>query len=306
MGLTRQLGLALNRCFSWNATLSSLYLQTWARALEFLPDGSWLKQHIGNNLQSSRWPAMELPGRLVEWGSGVRGLLTPRPGSLGFRALYEQRVTHEAWVFDFLGARFSRYDAVLEVGANIGLYTVFFSKLFARRDGRLRVFSFEPSPRAFRCLEENLALNDCANVMLFPKAVSATAGTADFHENPVDFMKGSLDRDAAGQFEGLAARPIEVGTLSGKEIAPLLASFSRILLKVDVVGSEPEVLASLGELLEQKRPDIVVGVWAQNLPGLNRLGLEKAYRIYRIDPGELLVRPSFTDTAYCNYFLEAK
>jgi len=42
-------------------------------------------------------------------------------------------------------------DCVVDAGANIGLFTVFASRL--ARD--LRLFSFEPNPAAFACLKSN-------------------------------------------------------------------------------------------------------------------------------------------------------
>jgi len=50
---------------------------------------------------------------------------------------------------------------VLDVGGNIGLYTVLLSRLVGPAG---RVISFEPDPALFALLRENCALNGCTNV----------------------------------------------------------------------------------------------------------------------------------------------
>ena len=46
-------------------------------------------------------------------------------------------------------------DCVFDVGANIGMASVFFCK--ERRD--IRLFAFEPGPAAYECLEANLEVH---------------------------------------------------------------------------------------------------------------------------------------------------
>ena len=64
----------------------------------------------------------------------------------------------------------------VDVGAHVGLYTV-----AAALHGPGRVLAFEPNPSAREQLGENLALNDCANVLVVPKAVGDAPGTALLH-----------------------------------------------------------------------------------------------------------------------------
>ena len=46
-------------------------------------------------------------------------------------------------------------DCVFDVGANIGMATIFFTK---ERRG-IRIFAFEPSPLAYECLKANIELH---------------------------------------------------------------------------------------------------------------------------------------------------
>jgi len=58
---------------------------------------------------------------------------------------------------------------ILDIGANIGYYTLLFSK-WAGQNGK--VFSFEPSPENFALLLTNLQANQCKNVFPYQNAVT--------------------------------------------------------------------------------------------------------------------------------------
>lgn len=60
-------------------------------------------------------------------------------------------------------------DTVLDIGANIGYYTLIFAKLVGEHG---KVFAFEPDPNNFALLKKNVEINGYSNVILVPKAVS--------------------------------------------------------------------------------------------------------------------------------------
>ena len=60
-------------------------------------------------------------------------------------------------------------DVVLDLGANIGYYTLIFARLVGPQG---RVFAFEPDPENFRLLERNVKENHYTNVVAINKAVS--------------------------------------------------------------------------------------------------------------------------------------
>lgn len=69
---------------------------------------------------------------------------------------------------------------VFDVGANIGWYSLNFSKII--KNGI--IFSFEPIPVTLENLRENLLLNNVSNIKLFNIALSNTNGEVDFYFNP--------------------------------------------------------------------------------------------------------------------------
>lgn len=58
---------------------------------------------------------------------------------------------------------------VLDIGANVGYYTLLASDLAGPRG---KVYAFEPEPVNYRILCENLKINGTENVAAFPKALS--------------------------------------------------------------------------------------------------------------------------------------
>jgi len=74
-------------------------------------------------------------------------------------------------------AEVSAGDTVLDVGANIGSFSVSVSK----RIGDGKVFSFEPEAENLALLRRNLQENACSNVTVFPFAVSDKNGTETLH-----------------------------------------------------------------------------------------------------------------------------
>lgn len=65
-------------------------------------------------------------------------------------------------------------DTVIDVGANIGWYTVLASRVVGE-DGL--VIAFEPDPTNFALLQRNIEANDCRNVRLEQRALSNEPGS---------------------------------------------------------------------------------------------------------------------------------
>ncbi len=66
-------------------------------------------------------------------------------------------------------------DTVVDIGANIGYYTLIFARLVGEHG---KVFAFEPDPTNFALLKKNVEINGYSNVVLVPKAVSNENKTA--------------------------------------------------------------------------------------------------------------------------------
>lgn len=149
-------------------------------------------------------------------------------------ASYERRFD------DALLGRVVAGDTVWDVGANVGFYTERLS-LAVGRTGR--VVAFEPSPRNVATLLARFDGQVRANLEVVPAALSDTAGTVEFFENPAgDTTTDSLMARGAG------AVRCEVECRRGDEY---MLSHAPQVVKIDVEGFEAEVLRGMSQTLRQ-------------------------------------------------------
>jgi FkbM family methyltransferase len=138
-----------------------------------------------------------------------------------------------------------RSDLFVDVGANVGSYTV-----IAAGACEARVVAFEPVPVIAAHLATNVRLNDLASrVDVRRQAVGARSGTVTV----------SIDRDTTnrvvaspGARDEHSSTEVTVVRLDDLMLAPPEAS-GRILVKIDVEGYEVEALRGAQELLADPR-----------------------------------------------------
>ncbi len=83
--------------------------------------------------------------------------------------------SYDAFERDLLKQYVQKGDRVIDLGANIGLYTLTLARLVGEEG---KVYAFEPEPTNFALLTKNIEVNGYKNVVLERKAVSDKTGTA--------------------------------------------------------------------------------------------------------------------------------
>ena len=147
-------------------------------------------------------------------------------------------------------------DAVcLDVGANIGLYSLGLSHLAPEG----RVYAFEPSPGTYGHLQANVETNGAANVEAFNLAVSDTTGTVRFHDFSF-FSAGSFSSDKGSLLssESYGSQAFEAATTTVDDFVADQGIDRVDLIKVDVEGAELSVLAGAEKTLATYRPATVL------------------------------------------------
>ena len=81
-------------------------------------------------------------------------------------------------------------DCVFDVGANIGLATLFFHR--ERRN--VRIYAFEPSPATCQCLRANVRLHG-VDARVFECGLSSRAGSAEFTFYPANSVMSGFHAD---------------------------------------------------------------------------------------------------------------
>jgi len=143
----------------------------------------------------------------------------------------------------------------LDVGANIGLYSLGLSSLAPRG----RIYGFEPSPSAYGHLQENLEVNRAANVDACNLAVSDSTGTVHFHDFSF-FSAGSFSSDEGSLLssESYGSQSFEAATTTLDEFVADRKLDRVDFIKVDVEGAELSVLAGAEKTLATYRPITVL------------------------------------------------
>lgn len=163
------------------------------------------------------------------------------------------------WRLDFL---LNRYEAgtrvwcrrlvrrgmvVADIGAHIGYYTRFFSK---RVKAEGVVLAFEPCPENYAVLQHNIRSLRWDNVRLFDKAVSSKDGRAPLFISPGHSNHSLI----AGYTE--AQGQVEVETVALDSFLPFLQIFRIDFVKIDVEGSEIQVLEGMRQTVRRSLPDL--------------------------------------------------
>lgn len=233
--------------------------------------------------QDVPWLPLTFGARNVIVGSRTAIRLNPHLNEFDQACLFRRRLTYEAPVFAWLEQHAARrYDAVIDIGANVGVYSVFFDALIRRNpSGRLRrVYAFEPSCQAHDRLRANLRANDAVSVQAFAVAVSDKTGFSQFYEPEGHLTNGSLSRGFAELFSPVHENLVVA--IDGSQLTDLFARHECVLLKIDAEGFEPRILEALATILERHRPDLLIEVLPGSDAELNKLDCLDGYSLYHL------------------------
>ncbi len=208
---------------------------------------------------------------LVTGGRGVRRMISGETFRLPARSSRYYPADYEPATFSFLREWCRPGDVVLDVGAHIGLFTVFLSRLVGPAG---RVLSFEPTPYTCAVLRETIRINLCeSNVEVHQKAVSQRTGCSTlFDTGDVLSNANSLIRTRRTRGE------ISVESVSIDEL--LTRGKAVRLLKIDVEGLELEVLRGAGRTFATSPLAVHLGLHPRQLPAAGS-SLEEIWNVLR-------------------------
>ncbi len=163
---------------------------------------------------------------------------------------------YEASSFQFFEKNLKPGATILDIGAHIGLYSVF---LATKSKGK--VYSFEPTPDTGAVLRQTVAINKLQNnITVVPAAVSDKPGTATFYISKTEEIatgNSLVDVDFGENYKRDGGYEVEVVSIDDfvqkNNLQPSV-------LKIDAEGVELEVLRGAKNTFSTFRPAGILGV----------------------------------------------
>lgn len=163
----------------------------------------------------------------------------------------------EYWLTQFMARVVQPGNSVIDIGANVGYYSVLLADLVGS-NGRLT--AVEPNPLIFKLLQKNLQVNGFAahsialNMAMTRDVSSAsTAFFVPFNEPKNGrLVFGGEDIDFLRQHGDVF--DVRLGVLTPEDVPTV------DFIKIDVEGAELDVLDSLSDIIERHHPQIICEV----------------------------------------------
>ncbi len=182
--------------------------------------------------------------------SGHKIYVDTRDTSIAPHLMLEGR--WETWVENVLMANIKPGMVFCDVGANFGYYTLLGAQAVGARG---QVYSFECNPRLYTLLRRSVMVNGLTDIIkTFPYAVTDKRGKVTLTFD-VEFSGGgtTLDVRHASEWTRESAE-VECGPLD--EFIPM--DVAADVLKIDVEGAEPLVLAGARRIFGNRRLQLVI------------------------------------------------
>jgi len=151
----------------------------------------------------------------------------------------------EIELYDFFLDNKNKYSKVCDIGANVGLHSIFLSKIFKS------VSAYEPIKEHYFQLLENKKINKLKNISIIKKAVSLKSGKEMIIKLLSNTTASHLQISKRSKYGKIFKE--EVSCVSIKRLLPKFD-----LIKLDIEGLEGDLIKSLN--LDKKNPDFIIEV----------------------------------------------
>ena len=137
-------------------------------------------------------------------------------------------------------------DNVIDLGANIGYFTLILAKLVGPTG---KVFAFEPDPRNLALLKKNVEYNNYKNVIIVPKAVSNVNDKCTLYTGQKTFGQNKIYKPKKTKIQKFI--PIDSETVRLDDFFKTNGLLDKIsFIKMDVEGAEFLALSGMKEILK--------------------------------------------------------
>ena len=176
-------------------------------------------------------------------------------------------------------------ETFIDVGANIGFYTVAIANKIKESNGKGKVISFEPHPENFKRLKKNIELNNLSSyVDLHNIGLSDKDQTLNLVLRE-DFSVGSETGNASIEINSdydHGFQKIKIKTKIFDDFIKSNYNNNKIsFIKIDIEGHEDNFLKGAQEVIKSYSPKIVIEV---NLAYYHAKGIDACHEISKLLP----------------------
>lgn len=161
--------------------------------------------------------------------------------------------------------KINKGDTVIDIGANIGIYTLFLSRFTGEKG---KIYAFEPDPKNYKYLIKNVKANKLNNIVAVNKALGNKNGKVYLYIDSINSGANSLAINNLEKIKGKVL--VDMVTLDDfffKEVKNLKVDF----IKSDAQGAEPLIFeGAKGILSENKDLKILMEFWPFGIRNLGK------------------------------------
>lgn len=157
---------------------------------------------------------------------------------------------HEFHEFLFLNNHLKKDMVFVDIGANLGEYSVFAAKRVAK------ILAFEPLPKMQILLQESISLNNFTNVQILPYGLSDKEQMLAIHE--IENSHEGLSTFFPG--ERVTRHMYEVPLKTFDTQFPSFGVSKIDFIKVDIEGGELYALKGARKAIEKYSPDVMIEI----------------------------------------------
>jgi len=226
----------------------------------------------------------------------LRGVRLFYDGQISFgeiAGLYDRRT------FDILSRIFIEGEliqpemTIADVGANVGIYSILFSKLISS-DASAKIFAFEPNPTTADLLEKHVGLNHINNIEVVRSALSDKVGTGQFYSGAFHKTSSLIASHGNGtKNTSYRASPIMVSMTTFDDFFVKQGREVPDFIKLDIEGAAGFALSRCGECLSRKRPSFLIESHDPNEDqAIGSFVTNWGYAAYRLEDQKWVTNPS--------------
>lgn len=232
--------------------------------------GKILERYELYKFQSSRLrrflmePVRTLPYYIMQFWAYIRPYKVSYKTLWGDKMLFYLPEGNAIYYYGFFEANLANFfinfikegDVFFDVGAHVGYYSLLASNLVGQTG---QVHSFEPTPRTFNTLKENVSIKN--NVFVNNLAVLNTKTKIEFFDYGPKYSAFNSYKSRSGEEMKFLSKPEKVSaeTISLDEYCKNINIYPTII-KIDAEGAEHLILQAMENILVNKKPIVTIEV----------------------------------------------